>query len=368
MYRRLFSAAALPLMLVAACAQTGQQADSPPVTREAGTDLQAAAAERRELPAEPREIGTLGRPFSADSPWNTPIPADPRLDPLSDVLVENFADTNALFINIAQWTVTVKYFDSEAAPRRRVRALYPGRYGAGFGPSDRVPLPDDAVRTGVSAADQFYVTLVDPRLKKAWDLFQAGRDERGEWFAGFGAEVDLSGSGVAVPWMQSERPDRSAGVRPSGIPLLAGLIRADEVRAGRIEHALAMAIPAPRAGVFVPPASTALDATPERAGRDMNLPMGARLQLNPDYDIENTLLSPGAKVVARALQEYGAIIVDESGATTLFAEGGPDHAETWDGLLQSGDLQLLFTPDFMAEHFRVIASGDKLPGRPVAQD
>ncbi|WP_409917754.1 hypothetical protein [Hyphomonas sp.] len=303
------------------------------------------------------------RPFSDDSPWNTPIPEGAAIDRNSDVLVESLALDGGLYVNIPEWTVSVRFFDSSRAPRKPVRPLYAGRYGPGFEPDKRVPLPDGAVPDDDSGATSYYVTLVDPYRNKAWDIRQGGQTARGDWYAGFGAEIDLSGRGVAVPWMQAPRADLSGGARPSGIPLSAGLIRRDHVKAGHIPHALAFAYRGARPGWFIPPASTALEGSPDRAGRQFGLPMGARIQLDPDYDIDNTRLSDAGKVIARALQEYGAILVDEAGATVLFAEGGPEHAPEWEGVLDPGELQFFFTPDFMREHFRVLEMEERMPGQ-----
>ena len=167
-----------------------------------------------------------------------------------------------------------------------------------------------------------------------------------------------------MPWMKAERTDLSGGARPSGAPLMAGLLRVDEVKAGRIDHALAFAYPLAQTGKFLPPASMALDAPDKASERAIGLPMGARIQLDPEYDIDNTLLSPGAKAVAKALQEYGAILVDTAGASVLYAEGGPEQLAKWDGVLAPGDLQSLFTTGFIARHFRVIDTGEPLPGVP----
>ncbi|MDP1555804.1 MAG: hypothetical protein Q8L84_10110 [Hyphomonas sp.] len=338
------AAALLGAALVTACAQTG-----------------AIPLTTLTVPAEP---APGWRPFSADSPWNTPIPADARIDPKSDVLVADLGATGALYVNMPEWSVMVKYFDSSKAPQRRIRALYPGRHGPGFGPGQSVPIPADALAPETPVAQSNYFTLVDPIRNLAWDMRQSGQAPDGEWFAGFGAAVDLSGTGVAMPWMKADRADLSGGARPSGIPLLAGLIRVDEVKAGRIDHALAFAYPAARTGKFVPPASMALQAADKASERHLGLPMGARIQLDPDYDIDNTLLSPAAKVIARALQTHGAILVDEAGAAVLYAESGPEQLAAWEGLLAPGDLQMLFTPEFMALHFRVIDTGETLPGVP----
>lgn len=353
---------ALSILAVSACAQTGNG------TGTAVTPTPAAIpAETQALPAEPVAAPAGWRPFSPDSPWNTPIAEGAAVDSKSDILLEGFADGSDLFVNIQEWTVTVRYLDAANTQKRNVSQLYPGRYGQGFGPGNRLPIPADAATPGAPQSEEYYISLVDPVQMKAWDVRQLGKDERGHWRAGFGAEVDLSGTGVAAPWMTASRPGESAGPRPSGVPLMAGLIRADEIKAGRIDHALAFAYAKPKAGVFVSPASTALEMTPERAERTFALPMGARMQLDPAYDIENTLLSPAGKVIARALQEYGAILVDEAGATTLFAEGGPGQAEAWEGVLSESELQLLFTPDFMMENFRVLELGPVMPGAPEAR-
>ncbi|MBU3921574.1 MAG: hypothetical protein KJ833_03660 [Alphaproteobacteria bacterium] len=345
MLRQIFPAVALlGAALMTGCAQTGQ---IPPTAL-----------------TVPASAAPGWRPFSADSPWNTRIPADAKIDPKSDVLVADLGVGGDLYVNMPEWSVMVKYFDSSKAPKRAVRALYPGRYGPGFEPGERVPLPADALPEDATPAQSNYFTLVDPVRNLAWDTRQLGKTLQGDWFAGFGAAVDLSGTGVSMPWMKAERSDLSAGARPSGIPLMAGLIRVEEVKAGRIDHALAFAYPLAQTGKFLPPASTALGAADAASERHLGLPMGARIQLNPDYDIDNTLLSPSAKVVARALQEYGAILVDEAGATVLFAESGPEQLAAWEGVLAPGDLQALFTAEFIALNFHVIDTGEPMAGIP----
>jgi len=345
MLRHLLPAAALfGAALITACAQTG-----------------GIPAATLAVPAEP---AAGWRPFSADSPWNTKIPADAKVDPKSDVLVADLGAAGSFYVNMPEWSVLVKYIDSSKAPKLPVRALYEGRYGPGFEPRKLIPVPADTLPEGSTSAQRYYVTLVDPARNLAWDTRQLGRTDEGEWFAGFGAVVDLSGTGVAMPWMKAERADLSGGARPSGAPLMAGLIRVDDVKAGRIDHALAFAYPLAQTGKFLPPASMALDAPDKASERPIGLPMGTRIQLNPDYDIDNTLLTPGAKVIAKALQEYGAILVDTAGSTVLYAESGPEQLAKWDGVLAPSDLQSLFTPDFIATNFRVIDTGEPLPGVP----
>lgn len=306
------------------------------------------------------------RPFSADSPWNTKIPSDAKIDPNSDVLMGDLANYNPLHINIAEWSVAVYPVDPATTPRRYVQALYPNQYGKGFGPRQRIPIPDGVKAAGPDLGTG-YLVLEDRASGTAWEMRQAGQNEDGGWFTGFGAVVDLAGTGVNPPWMTTSSPQMAASPRPSGVPLVAGLIRADELKAGRIEHALAFGYQGARTNAFIAPASTALPAQEGRPENPFGLPMGARIQLDPSYDIENTKLSEEAKVIARALQEYGAILVDEAGGTVLYAEAAPDKLAEFEGLLSPEELHLLFTPEFMSKNFRVLEIGTMMPGRPRLQ-
>lgn len=346
-------AAALSALALTACAQTGFDAKTalPPTAEEIAAAAQAPAG---------------WRPFSADSPWNTKIPADPALAPNSEVLIEDFASHSSLTINMPVYSVATYYIDSEKTPKRRVYPYYEGDYGRGFAPGTRIPAPAYAVPPGPEGSTA-YLAMVDPAAGRAWEMKQGALDpETGDWGTAFGAEVDLTGTGISPPWMVTADANLSASPRPSGIPLMAGLIRLNEMKAGRIDHALAIAYPAPRTGTFVSPASMALEASEGVAPNHFGLPMGARIQLDPAYDIENTNLSPSGKIIARALQEYGAIVVDQTGSTVLYAEAAPAQLDAWQGLLTPEDLSLLFTPEMMGRNFRVLDLGQQMPGRPEA--
>jgi hypothetical protein len=352
MLKMLPATALISALLLSGCAQTGLKI---PV-------LSAPAAE--EAAPVAAQTGPW-RPFSADSPWNTPIAADAKIDPNSDILMGEFAALNALHINMTEWSVAVYPVDSKKAPKRYVRDLYQGQYGPGFGPRKRVPIPE-----GVSAAGPDfgtgYLVLEDRKAGKAWEMRQAGQDLDGTWFTGFGAEVDLKGAGVKTPWMQAKAPALAGSPRPSGAPLIAGLIRTEELKAGKIDHALALGSPNVRRDVFVAPASTALASVDGTAATTLGLPLGTRLQLDPSYDIENTALSPEGQAIARALQTYGAILVDEAGGNVLYAEAAPAQLAEWKDVLTPDELHSLFTPEFMSKNFRVLELGEPMPGKAAA--
>jgi hypothetical protein len=91
--------------------------------------------------------------------------------------------------------------------------------------------------------------------------------------------------------------------------------------------------------------------------------MGGRIQLDPQWDIENSGLSASGKIIARALQEYGAFCGDYAGGNVLYAENSPEALRAWAEMLRSEELEAIFTPAMIRTHFRVLDMGNVLPGQ-----
>jgi hypothetical protein len=303
------------------------------------------------------------RPFSADSPWNQRIPASAPDDRDSAALISDFASRGPLHLNIRDWSIPVYFVDADHTPRHDVGDLRPGVYGWGFEFPRSIPIPDDAVASPpVGGQSDNHLCIVDQARHLEWGMWAARRDKTGRWFTGLGAVTDLAGAGVAPPWFASRRALDSHRARASGFPLIAGLVLTEEIRAGRIDHALVFAYDHCRTGLFIPPASTA-QADQYDAVDSRGIPMGGRIQLDPAWDAEHSGLSAAGKNIARALQEYGAYCSDYAGANVLYAENSPAAVRAWAGLLDSGDVEAVFTPEMIRRHFRVLAMGNLLPGQ-----
>jgi hypothetical protein len=303
------------------------------------------------------------RAFSDDSPWNQRIPAHTPSDRGSVAMIEDFAGRGPLHVNIQDWSIPVYFVDADTTPRRDVGDSRPGVYGAGFEFPRRIPIPDDAVASPPVADDSDnHLCIVDRTKHLEWGMWAARKDRTGRWFTGLGAVTDLASAGVAPPWFASPRQLDSHRARASGFPLIAGLILLDEIEAGRIEHALVFAYDRCRTGVFVPPASTAQVAVPGTTN-SRGIPMGGRLQLDPAWDVEHSGLSRAGKIIARALQEYGAFCGDYAGANVLYAENSPAAVAAWQGLLHKDELAAIFDPAFIRDRFRVVDLGNILPGQ-----
>lgn len=158
------------------------------------------------------------------------------------------------------------------------------------------------------------MTIYDPSTDRMWDLWQMRRNARtGAWEACWGGRMD----GVS-------RQRRLAfpeyfGTAASGLSLAAGMVSVDDVLRGRIDHAVAITvIDAARWDRLSWPAvrSDGLSTHPD-AVRE-----GQRLRLDPRVDVEALDLTPFGRLVARAAQEYGFIVVDKAGAVAVQTEFG----------------------------------------------
>lgn len=301
------------------------------------------------------------RPFSDDSPWNQPLTEVAGVDPASSALIADFAARGPLYINIREWSIPVYYVDSTTTPLHDVGDLRSGVYGKGFAPPRAVPIPDHATASLPAGGDE-HLAVVDIERGLEWGMWWA-RKVDGRWMTGLGAVTDLAGTGVAPPWNESAREFDSHRARASGFPLIAGLIRVEEIRAGHIPHALVFAYDYVRTEHFIPPASTAQGSMKSTRNNRDGMPMGARIRLDPDFDVENSGLSPAGKTIARALQEYGAFLGDFAGGNVIYAESSPEALRAWKGVLESGELEKVFTPEMMKNHMHLLDMGEVLRGQ-----
>ena len=125
-----------------------------------------------------------------------------------------------------------------------------------------------------------------------------------------------SGWSALVTWnlgRNEQLPDGYGSTTAAGTPLLAGIIRYEEVAAGEIPHALDIVIPGAdlAAGEYVKPAARSAGACGSSYPSD-GFPYGGRLRLKASYDT-SAYTGTQALVVIRALQKYGMINTDDSG-------------------------------------------------------
>lgn len=173
------------------------------------------------------------------------------------------------------------------------------------------PIPaDPPIEGGPQSDGDRHVLIVDRDACRLYELY-AAQPDGGGWSAGSGAIWDLGSNAL--------RPATWTSADAAGLPILPGLVRYDEVAAGRVDHAIRITVPRTQKA-FVWPAR-------HQAGSSSSAdlpPMGTRLRLRADFDISGFPATD--QVILRALKTYGAIVADNGSA--WFISGAPD--ERWD--------------------------------------
>lgn len=204
-----------------------------------------------------------------------------------------------------------------------------------------VPSPVGAIRPAGPGGDfsDGHLILYDPATFIEYDYWQATTQRQAacqslggglpgtELFeAGAIDYFDVRGGGV--------NPDGYSSARAHGTPLLAGLILPEDIASGSIDHALAFSLPGPRntaadpyepltGDVFYPASTTEGDYYSTNPGA---LAAGQRIRLKSELvdeegePLDTATLAPVTRMFVRALQDYGAYLVDAAGGFTLYAE------------------------------------------------
>ncbi len=153
---------------------------------------------------------------------------------------------------------------------------------------------------------------------------------RRRWEAGSGAVFDLSSNG--------RRPEGWTSADAAGLAILPGLVRYDEARRGRINHALRVTVRATNGHVW--------PASHSAGNRGGALPMGARLRLKASKDISR--YPAHIRAMFRAMQTYGLIVADNG--SDMYITG------TMDARWNNGELNPAFRA-LAASDFEVIRLG-----------
>jgi hypothetical protein len=344
-------AALVVAILLAGCTR-GEEATPDPASPPAGrseAQPRPTGPESGATAAVDRESWSSVHPYSADSPWNTPIPESAPIHPRSDDYVERIG--GPLTSDVSQYTIPVYEVDnSTPLVPVTVFGLFSDVSAHGTtldGQWERtveVPIPEGA-EPALGTDSQMAVVNVD--TGEEWGFWQMEPD--GDGF------VATNGYRYHVGW--SAVPPDGFGSRGAGVPYLTGLIRPADIERGRIDHAIAFAYPTPSPEHVYP----ATKSDGPGSTRD-DLPEGARLQLDPSLDDDDFAamgLDETGRVIARALQEYGMILIDIAGRPKIYAES--DETAAWGGAVAEDTVSAL---PFSA--FRVL-DWDQTRWGPVAQ-
>jgi hypothetical protein len=260
----------------------------------------------------PRESTLTDTPFAANSIWNASLAANAPLAPDSSVLVkelEQQISSYGTWINTDSYSTPI-YTVPKSQPRVPVTLDVSGYASATELASAfhaGVPIPPTARPAPGTDAD---MVVWQPSTDTMWELWNARR-VGATWHARWGGRMDDVSEN---PGYFTDPPDW--GTTATSLALLGGTIRISDLRAGHIDHALAISIPHARRGVVAWPA--------QRTDGDLDspdaIPEGTRFRLDPSLNLNQLNLPPLTRMIAQAAQRYGLFVRDQSGAVAFYGE------------------------------------------------
>jgi hypothetical protein len=179
---------------------------------------------------------------------------------------------------------------SGAHPLARVRFAYADE-------SDRVRFPfgsDTRIEGGRTSDGDRHAIVVDRTHCRLYETWATRSTSRG-WRAGSGATWSLTSNTL--------RPDGWTSADAAGLPILPGLLRWNEVSAGRVDHAIRFTTDITSRHHLWP----ARHDAGSRDSRDLP-PMGARFRLRQSFSTDG--FGAAAKVVVAAMKRYGLVLAD----------------------------------------------------------
>jgi hypothetical protein len=289
------------------------------------------------------------RPYGPKSPFNTPIPAHPRLAPDSASITR--------YMRARHWSFGSDHSGNLALEAQGSRPVYWSRPGDplvkvncmdGFSSCRRglrLRIPAGARPEGQSDG---HMTVIDQAAGREYDFWRASTPEHGEMSASAASIIPI---GVAAG------TGLGGTAEASYLGLAAGLIRAPELIAGNIGHALATTVECvQRRDVWPSPADSEGDSVCSHRGAGPHF--ASLLQLNmSSAEIAATGAPAWQQAVMRAMSEYGIYVVDTNGS----------GESTEMSLLVEDDKS--FTsfgyPGEMASFVQLAGGTDKVAGVPV---
>jgi len=258
--------------------------------------------------------------FSPASFWNTPLADTARVDPSSAQVMppfkaevrEEIRESKGPAINTTAYSVPI--YTVPANQATVAVQLRPGSTATALREAwSAVPLPAGAQP---AAGTDHHLVVWQPSTDRLWEFWRLQHRSDG-WHADWGGAMRKvsSSSGVydasawpgATPWW---------GASASSLSIAGGLITLEDLELGKINHALAIAIPRVRAGVYALPAQR----TDGVVNDPLALPEGARLRLNPTVNIGALNLPPLTRMIAEAAQRFGFIVRDGASSVALYAQ------------------------------------------------
>ena len=164
--------------------------------------------------------------------------------------------------------------------------------------SDRVRYPlgaDTKIEGGRASDGDRHALVVDRSTCRLYETFATRQTATGRWRAGSGATWKLTSNAL--------RPDGWTSADAAGLPIMPGLLRAGEVRSGRVDHAIRFTTDVTdRSHVWPARHDAGSVSDPSYP------PMGAWFRLDAGFPLSG--YRADTQVVLRAMKRHGLLLAD----------------------------------------------------------
>jgi hypothetical protein len=254
------------------------------------------------------------RPYASTSPFNTLLPANPKLVSNSASIVSRLVGFGAIQDLTAGQAETASdygrpvYFATASDPLYTVHCTETWGTCAIEGVTIHIP----ATATAASGSDA-HMSVIDTATGTEYDFWGAGA-------------LPAPGGTLDIAWGGSTKIDGSglgSAATAANFGSYAGVIRLEELQAGTINHALFMYASCDN-GSFVYPASKGGQSCSSIGESDTNAPpMGTRFQLDmTDAQIGALAVPAWKKTILTAMAHYGLIMGDTGSTWGVKEESG----------------------------------------------
>jgi hypothetical protein len=243
------------------------------------------------------------RMFPADNPWNTDISKYP-LDPHSAQYMAEMNPAGSIHLH-PDFGSDLSYGIPYNVVDLARSAYVPIKFVDYPAESDPGPYPIPAA-PHIEAGSDRHMLIVNSKTCVLYETWLTEHTAKG-WTAGNGAVWPLDTNKL--------RPEGWTSADAAGLPILAGLVRYDEVTAGAVNHAIRFTLDQTAHAHIHPATHDAGNSNAVYAP-----PMGLRLRLKANFD-----LAPyhgEALVILTAMKRYGLILADNG--SNFFFTGATD--------------------------------------------
>jgi hypothetical protein len=262
------------------------------------------------------------QPFAATSPWNTPIAADAVFSQDGDPMTRDLLAGHAL-IHAGTWSMPIFL----AHTRDPWVVIHDEENARDF----RAQVPAAAKPDRMGDAHLF---VIDPAHRFVMEMYRAQVFSDRHIVARRAFRIDLAGPGMFL------HDGKFPGVRAMDASGVGGILRAWEMQAGHIRHALTFLLPYGRLkhGPVWPSSREDFWGFRDYKG---SVPVGTLIAIPRNVDVEKLGLSDGGLALAHALQDYGAYCDDSVGTDGIVLSAETASEGSWPLVQMRRDFPLL---------------------------